>query len=823
MNTSKRKITFKVFISYLAIALLAVLAGNRILGEIKKLTAVKNEQAEDTSKIIQIGNILTLMYESESMGRAAIQSEDNESLQEYLQKNETLHQEIEALKDRVATENQKELLDSVSGLIDVKINNIKDLRKIRNDDTSETGILDAIQILSNLENYMGRLTVENFVSNPNELDKQTRANLEEYLKILNKYTPSEAPSEADRADMDSIILTSKNLLKKIHLNTATQKRVLKKKEGELMENDMVVSKQLKAILTQLELDVLHTAKILNENRTEILEKSRYTLTASAVIGVLLIIIFSVIILNDFWKAQDLRERLENANNYSNSLLKSREHLISMVSHDLKTPLNTIIGYTELFGKSVTTPKETNYLNHIKNASGFVSQLVDELLDYSKLEAGKIQIEKVPFQIVPSVKETALSIQSIHAKKEIDLIFDIESECDKTYVGDSYRIKQILYNLIGNAYKFTNEGSITIGMQLNATTNHIHISVTDTGIGIAKEKQLLIFEEFQQADDDTVKKFGGSGLGLHISKKLADLMGGTLTVHSTPDKGSTFTLIIPATFANLEQHIEAPEDKNNTPEIDTLQLSAVVIDDDETLLQLSEELLTNAGIEVITYNNGKKALDDIIDMDIDFIITDIQLPEMNGFHFVEVLHQKQIDKPVIAVTGRRDLPANFYTENGFTAVLFKPYKSEELLNTIGTLFANQRFSVTSQKEDKDTSEIIDNNAEHLNFNLRSLAGFVGNDQEALRSVIKQYVKDTTENVAQLNEYFTNNNLQGISDLSHRMLTMLKQLEMNKETEILLVLEKPEGLSTEEMTTLMNNFNNQISVSLQQLKDFYESKP
>ncbi|GLB52648.1 hybrid sensor histidine kinase/response regulator [Neptunitalea chrysea] len=820
MNTSKRKITFKVFISYAAISILAVIAGKTILGEIKKLTEIKSEQTQDTAKILQIGNILTLMYEGETMGRVAIQSEDQESLEEYLKKNETLHNEIILLKNKVATPNQKSLLDSVSALVDVKISNIRDLRKIRNDDSAETGILDAIQILSNLENYMGRLTIENFVANPDELDKQTRENLKEYLKILSKYTPTEAPSKEDRYEMDSIILTSKSLLKKIHLNTASQKRILKKKENELMENDLAVSKQLKSMLTQLELDVLKTAKEVNASRNAVLEKSRYTLTGAAFIGVLLIIIFSIVILNDFWKAQHLREKLERANQYSNSLLKSRDHLISMVSHDLKTPLNTIIGYTELISKSIDSPKENHYLDHIKNASRFVSQLVDELLDYSKLEAGKVQIEKVPFQLVELVEETALSIQSIYPKKEIDLFFEIANNCNKTFVGDSYRIKQILYNLIGNAYKFTENGSITIGMELSETGNNLTIYVADTGIGIADEKQQLIFEEFQQAEDNTVKKFGGSGLGLHISKKLALLMDGDLNVKSKLLEGSTFTLTIPATFTTLAVPLV---NANENAEVEKLpSLRALVIDDDETLLQLSEELLTGSGILVETFTNGKIVLENISKLTFDFIITDIQLPEMNGFHFVEMLHQKGINKPIIAVTGRKDMPENFYTENGFTAVLFKPYKSEDLLHVICSLFSDSAV-IPKKNVDSTVPTNTTSTVSETNFNLKSIAGFVGNDDEALAAVIKLYVKDTTHNIEKLNIYYTNKNYKGISDLSHRMLTMLKQFQIVKETEILLQLEKAAHLDDNTITALMNEFNKHINITLQQLKAYYESKP
>lgn len=816
MNRSSYRVTLKIVISYALIALLAVLAGNLILGEIKKLTEVRNEQNDDNAKIIQIGKILTLMYESESLGRVAIQSEDNESLKEYARKNELLHKEIAVLKKQVSTKKQAELVDSVGGLVDVKIQNINILRNIRKEDNSEASIQDAIKIMANLENYMGRLTIENFVNDPDKLTSQTRKNLEEYLRILNSYIPNDTPSETDRMKMDSIIGASKDLLKKIHINTANQKKILKEKEQELMANDLSVSRQLKTMLTQLEVDVLKTAEKLNTQRNQVLEKSRNTLTVFSIIGVLVVIVFSVIILNDFWKAQQLREKLEAANRYSNSLLKSREHLISMVSHDLKTPLNTIIGYTELLSQATIPPKETNYVNHVKKASGFVAQLVDELLDYSKLEAGKIQIEKVPFELMPTLKETAYSVQSIYLRKNIELVFNIADDCQRTYNGDSYRIKQILYNLIGNAYKFTAEGTITVYANLSDDKTKLNIAIADTGIGIPKEKQQLIFEEFQQADDDTVKKFGGSGLGLHISRKLASLMNGTLLVDSVPDKGSTFTLQLPALFSETVREAKPIE----TTAAKLPPLTAVVIDDDDTLLQLNRELLENAGIQVHTFGSGKQALEMLPKLKYNGIITDIQLPEMNGFRFLSILQESNITKPVIAVTGRKDMPENHYIENGFAAILFKPYNPQAFVATVQAVCTNRPVPLSEKVADANETEAV--TAQKANFNLRSLAGFVNNNEQALKSIIKTYVSDTRNTVEQLKLYHKENNLQGISDLSHRMLTMIRQLEIEKESELLLQLEKAKELPSEKIQELMDGFLTAITETLQQLTGYYQSK-
>lgn len=814
MGTLRRKFTVKVFLSYLAIIVLAILGGKTALGVIEDFTNAATEKTHDTSKIIQISKILTLLYEGESLGRVAIQTNEEEVLEEYLGKNRTLHTEINVLKDQTQSTVQKQLLDSVSALINKKIQNISDLRDIRNNNTTDESIQNAIKIIANLENYMGRLTLEDLVGNPDRLSAAERKKWQDYVNLLNSNISNEQITDADKRKMDSIILSSKDLLKKIHHTTASQNKILQEKEKDLMQNDLEVTRQLKTMLTQLEHDVLKASQQLNNSRIEALNKSRTVLTISAIVGLFFIIIFSVIIINDFWKSQRLREDLEAANRYANSLLKSREHLISMVSHDLKTPLNTIIGYSELLSKNTIEPKAANYVTHIKNASGFVAQMVDELLDYTKLEAGKIQIEKVPFKIVPLVEETAYSVQSLHTKKPIDLIINISDDCNQTFVGDSYRIKQVLYNLLGNAYKFTKEGSITTTILLVANQSKLAIAVTDTGIGIAKAKQELIFQEFQQAEDDIEAKFGGSGLGLHISRKLANLMGGTLQVSSTPGTGSTFTLTLPAKFTK-----EAPKQE---PQQDTLpqftNLTAVVIDDDITLLELNKELLSAAGIKVISFTRGKQALEKLETLTYDVIITDIQLPEMNGFHFLDTLQQRNIKKPVIAVTGRKDLPEENYIEGGFSAIVFKPYTSDMLLAALGKLFPDAATETTQNEPTELQKEIV---TEQLNYNLKSLAGFLGNDEVAIKKILRSYIENTQANVTLLNQYHKENKLQELGDLCHQMLTMLKQLAITKESELLIQLEKNNELSNEQIDELVRLFNEAIVITLQQLTDYCEA--
>ena len=325
----------------------------------------------------------------------------------------------------------------------------------------------------------------------------------------------------------------------------------------------------------------------------------------------------------------------------------------MVSHDLRSPLSTISGYSELLHKTAQNSKEENYLDHIKNASSYMSQLVDDLLEFSKLEDGHVTIEMVPFCLNSLVEETSANIKAIYAEKPIELIFNQDPALDITIASDPFRVKQILYNLIGNAYKFTDKGSITISTKLQVKNRaySVLINVTDTGIGISKEKQQDIFIAFTQVNEISNAKHSGFGLGLAISKKLVNLLKGQLTLESAPGKGSSFEISFPVKLSD-----EPLEIKPTPPTISHFKLKAVVVDDDVSLRQLMVDILEQHDVTTYAFEDAKAALSALEDLSYDVIITDIQLPKMNGFHFMETVKQLPYYKqqPIIAMTGRKDI-------------------------------------------------------------------------------------------------------------------------------------------------------------------------
>lgn len=431
-----------------------------------------------------------------------------------------------------------------------------------------------------------------------------------------------------------------------------------------------------------------------------------------------------------------------------------------------------------------TEKGKNYLSHIKFSSEYISKLVDELLDYTRIESGKVVIEKIPFNLPEVIDEVASNVKSAYKNKEVALSFAFSDIVNNlNFSTDAYRVKQILYNLISNAFKFTEQGTVRIEADARLYKDDIYeigVAVTDTGIGIKEEQQEHIFNEFTQANDEISKFYGGFGLGLHISQKLARLLNGKIYLESEEGKGSTFTLRFLA-----EKVVERTR---TTPIITSDKraedINIVVIDDDQSILSLITELLKQKKIGAITFTNGKEALSALEKLPFDLVITDIQLPEMNGFHFVTLFNEKYAvaPLPVLAITGRRDVPESFYTKSGFSGILPKPFTPEKFYEKLKVFFPN----LNTEVEHKPIMVMPYNNTN--GYTPEVLESFMGDDIEGIVGIYKHFLSETEENLQKLEASAKMQDYATIKSIAHKMTSMFAQINAQRESEILIVLNK-----------------------------------
>lgn len=383
---------------------------------------------------------------------------------------------------------------------------------------------------------------------------------------------------------------------------------------------------------------------------------------------------------------NLKTKAESAN-------VAKSQFLANMSHEIRTPMNAVLGFTELLEQSEgLNGEQKGYLRSIKSGAKNLLQIINDILDLSKIEAGKMEIKPEPFDMKLFMEDLKSVFATLSQAKGLKFEIQYPSDMPPTWIMDELRLRQIIFNLIGNAFKFTEVGGITVSIVINHYDSQkqlldVTLSVRDTGIGIAQKDISKVFKDFEQSDDQDTRKYGGTGLGLAISQKLSFAMGGDITVESEFGKGSQFSVHFPRVKCD-DKHIEIetlPHGVNYSFEPATI----LSVDDVELNLILVRTRLKGYPFEIIEAKNGQEALEQLSKHKVDLILLDLQMPVMDGYELKRRLLESQAyrDIPVIALTAAVLETDTAKLEGlGFNGVLGKPLSNEELLHGMSQFIA-----------------------------------------------------------------------------------------------------------------------------------------
>jgi len=392
--------------------------------------------------------------------------------------------------------------------------------------------------------------------------------------------------------------------------------------------------------------------------------------------------------NAIFQANDMALRAESASH-------SKSQFLADMSHEIRTPMNAVLGMASMMEGTKLTADQRDFVETIRQSGETLMDIINDILDFSKIEAGRIDMESIPLQPRNLVNETINLLRLKAENKRLYLRSVVDDDVPKTLIGDPTRIRQILINLVGNAIKFTSKGGIDLRVELDGSGEssvRLRFSVSDTGIGIPKDRMERLFRPFSQVDASTTRNYGGTGLGLAISSKLSELMNGRMWVESTTGKGSTFYFEIEILNPPKEDSVTTTADNNDSNDdtafVDPANVKLLLAEDNAINSKVAMLLLRRAGYNPDLAENGKQVLEAFKHKHYDIVLMDVQMPEMDGLTATrklrKVLGNKGNQPFIIALTASAGKPDhNRCIDAGMDAFLPKPIRVNDMLALLKT--------------------------------------------------------------------------------------------------------------------------------------------
>ena len=799
-----RYIKFIVITGYVILVALAVFGIVWINNELVDFSKT-NKPLEPPKELVIISNTLTTMYQAE--GTLGLLSMQKDSLlkQEYDSLMNVVFLQIDSLKNISINEEFASSVDSLGVLLHQKKKNKEEL----------------VQLMDHFENNTVKEITKEVVLSQRNLDELNDILLNNTIEVIEDTTiivgerkgffkrirdaitdqPDTLKQISNRTHTNTgeIVLpvltdTIIEFIKEVNLvtqrkNASVVSQIVKRQSELYAMNERTIS-QINEIMDRIESYEYLNRLMLMEEQKATLKRSSDGVALIAFAALVVAIFFMSWIIYSISVSQRMQREIVNAKKVVDDLLLSREQLLLTISHDIKAPISSIIGYLELMKNDKSSKKNNYYVENMQQSSGHILELVKNLLDFHSLHSEQQKMNPMPFypkSLLTNIYESF--IPSADAK-ELGFTLQIDIDSEEHYISDPYRIRQILSNILSNAIKFTpKSGSVTFCASievLDKKDTYLIMSVEDTGPGIKKEDRIRVFEEFRRLYHSGTEVEEGSGLGLNIAQKLSQLLGGTIEIDSTLGVGSIFTVKIPLhLFESYETGMLETSTSLNKVEVHenkeiNKKIKILFIDDDIVQLNLLSELMKRENLNADTCSSAIEALQLVQKEQFDIIFSDIQMSDMNGFELVERIRSAAFSNssstPIIGLSANSHISEVKYKEAGFSGFLSKPFTSKQLFELI-------YYHVMIEQEPKEPEHLSPKEEEGF----ATLTQFAGSDTDAAKTIIHSFIDENKKNLDVLELAFQKEDWDTIAGTSHKMLPLMKMISAKELVALLLEYE------------------------------------
>ncbi len=634
---------------------------------------------------------------------------------------------------------------------------IDNYQHIQKKATVSTSILDTIVYKSEKKNFFKRLG--EVFSPDNSFDS---------IVLVSKTTIDTISENNFEAD---------NLLNEIQLSTEKDRKnyirqieTFERKYNNLTFSDQEITKEISDLLINLHKYTLNSViKEIQESEIIINRNINFSIIIASV-ALLTILIFIFFIFLNIKKVVIARKATEDAKKRTEEIMESRHKLLLSVSHDIKAPLSSILGYLELMQMDSQNHDEIRRINSMKNSSEHILSLLTNLLNFSRLDQGKESIILSDFNISKLCDDLCDMFTPLAQEKQLSFIYENKINDDTFVNSDALKIKQIISNLLSNAIKYSIEGKIFFNISNNE--NQIIFNITDEGIGIPQEKLEEIFKPFSRIDNKE-SLIEGNGFGLFVVKGLVDLLNGEIEVNSELQKGSSFTVKITVEFTDKKDKF-----KEETTDIQRIKpnnsYNILVIDDDNTLLSVIDSMIRKIGSKCdicqssVEFENYLKIINSY-----DLILTDREMGAFNGLEVLKKVKEINPEKKIVLMTARSEYNKEVAISKGFDNYLRKPFSIKDLANLLNSEY------VTNDKSE---------NTSQFNEDFPELCSMFDNDNASIENILRIFVETTSNNLVIFNEIINNGNFKEAVNLCHKMYPMFVQLNQYETADFLHKMDK-----------------------------------